>query len=267
MLVTLVSAVFLIQASVQPQAAPLDTMLVASGVRLHFVVHRGTLPVTIVMESGGGATLAKWDGVDRELAKRTNATVVTYERAGFGKSELGPTDLSPATQIRQLGEAISQLGVPSRWIVVGHSYGGLMAVAHADRYRDKVAGVVLIDPMNARFVDATGSFVYSTVPHITAPKNDAERAIERLVRTFDEIKGIARTAEPKLRVPIVVITAGRPMWNREVEDRAWRASHEAIAQAAPGRRLVIAENSGHQVTADRPDTVIDAVLSLLPQSR
>jgi len=139
-----------------------------------------------------------------------------------------------------------------------------MTVVHADLYRDQVAGVVLVDPMNSRFVDATGDFVYSTVPHITEPRNDRERAIARLVNTFDTLLNTARVAEPKIRVPMVVITSTRSMWNsREREDRAWRTSHEAIVAAAPERRLVVAENSGHQIALDRPDTVIDAVVSVV----
>jgi pimeloyl-ACP methyl ester carboxylesterase len=139
-----------------------------------------------------------------------------------------------------------------------------MAVAHADLYRGQVAGLVLVDPMNARFVDATGDFVYSTVPHITAPATDAERAMARLVSTFGSLLDVARVAEPGLRMPMVVITSTKSVWNnREREDRAWRASHEAIVAAAPGRRLVVAENSGHDIARDRPDTIIDAVVSLL----
>jgi pimeloyl-ACP methyl ester carboxylesterase len=117
--------------------------------------------------------------------------------------------------------------------------------------------------MNSRFVDATGDFVYSTVPHITEPRNDRERAIARLVNTFDTLLNAARVAEPKVRAPIVVITSSRSMWNnRERENRAWRASHEAIAAAGPERRLILAENSGHQIALDRPDTIADAVVSL-----
>jgi pimeloyl-ACP methyl ester carboxylesterase len=139
-----------------------------------------------------------------------------------------------------------------------------MAVVHADLYPDQIAGVVLVDPMNSRFVDATGDFVNSTVPHITEPKNDRERAIARLVNTFDTVLNAARIAEPKIRAPMVVITSTRSVWNnREHEDRAWHASHEAIVAAAPKRRLVVAENSGHLIEIDRPDTVIDAVVSLL----
>ncbi len=263
MLATLFASVVLLAGS--HLAPPVDTMVDVGGYRVHARIHRGTVPVTILMEAGGGATLARWNGVDSVIAQRTGATVVAYERAGFGGSELGLLDLHPVTQVKQIGAALERLGVPSRRILVGTSYGGLMAVVHADLYRDRVAGVVLVDPMNSRFVDATGEFVRSTVPHITSPRNDSERATARLVNTFKDLLGPARTAEAGIRAPMVVITSSRSMWNREAEDRAWRASHEAIVAAAPGRRLVVAENSGHDVARDRPDIIIDAVVSLLAQ--
>jgi pimeloyl-ACP methyl ester carboxylesterase len=259
------SAVLLLHGSSPAEAvAPLDTMIDVGGYRLHLRIYRGSIPLTILMESGGGASLARWSGLDSVLARRTRATIVAYDRAGFGGSELGPADLLPITQVRDIATALDRLGVPSRRVVVGTSYGGLMAVVHADLYRDQVAGVVLVDPMSSRFVDATGDFVRSTVPHITDPKTDGERAIARLVLTFHSLVDVARVAEPRIRAPMVVITASKPMWNnREDMDRAWRASHEAIAAAAPGRRLVVAENSGHHVALDRPDTIVEAVVSLL----
>ena len=266
MLVLFMSFVVL-SGAVRPQATvPIDTLIDFGGYRVHCRIHRGTAPMTILMESGGGATLGGWGGLDSVLARRTHATVVAYDRAGFGQSELGPSDLDPVAQVQQVGAALDRLGVPSRRIVVGASYGGLMAIVHANVFADRVAGIVLVDPMSARFVDATGDFVYSTVPHITDPRNDGERATARLVRTFESILNRARAAEPALRQPMVVITSSRSMWgNREREDRAWRTSHEAIAASAPARRLVIAENSGHQIAFDRPDTIIDAVVSLLEQ--
>jgi len=265
MLAALVASAFLVQGSAStPTVVAVDTMVDVGGYRVHCRIHRGTIPLTILMETGGAATLASYGGLDSVLARRTNATVVAYERAGFGESELGPPRLDPITQVNQAGTLLDRLGVPSRRILVGHSYGGLMVVAHADLYRDQIAGVVLVDPMNSRFVDATGDFVYSTVPHITQPRNDRERAIARLVNTFDTLLNSARVAEPKIRAPMVVITSSRSMWdNRVREDRAWRASHEVIVAAAPNRRLVVAENSGHQIALDRPDTVIDAVVSLV----
>jgi hypothetical protein len=68
---------------------PVDTMVQASGRELHFVLYRGRLPVTILLEAGGGADLTSWADVPRMVARETGATVVSYDRAGLGRSELG----------------------------------------------------------------------------------------------------------------------------------------------------------------------------------
>jgi pimeloyl-ACP methyl ester carboxylesterase len=127
----------------QSLPAPLDTLVDVGGYHLHMVVYRGTRPLTIVMESGGGAGLAAWSGVEAKLAERTGATVVAYDRAGFGESGMGPADLTPRQQVRQLHEALERLGTAPDRIVVGHSYGGLLALMHAHLYPERVRGLVL----------------------------------------------------------------------------------------------------------------------------
>jgi len=54
-----------------PLPAPLDTLVDVGGYHLHMVVYRETRPLTIVMESGGGASLAAWSGVEARLAERS----------------------------------------------------------------------------------------------------------------------------------------------------------------------------------------------------
>lgn len=242
----------------------LDTLLDVGSYHLHFVVHPGTKPLTIVMESGGGATLDAWSGVDAELARRTGATVVTYDRAGFGGSETGPAGLTPQEQVRQLNDALERLGTPPERIVIGHSYGGVMAVLQAHLYPDRVRGLVLVDPMNARFVRATGEFVYSTVPHIEHPATRRDTALVRMVAGFDALIHDPGASDAGLRMPMMVLTAGELWWGKPDIDRAWREAHEAMAQAAPNRRLVIVEGSKHQIPKRRPDAIVSAVLSLLP---
>ena len=57
----LFSAAVLILLSAAPQlTSPEDTLLDVGEYRMHLVVHRGTTPLTIVMESGGGASLDAW---------------------------------------------------------------------------------------------------------------------------------------------------------------------------------------------------------------
>jgi hypothetical protein len=41
-----------------------------------------------------------------------------------------------------------------------------------------------VDPRNSRFIEATGDFIYSTVPKIDRPSNNRERTVVRMVATF-----------------------------------------------------------------------------------
>ena len=161
-------------------------------------------------------------------------------------------------------EALARLGTPEARIVVGHSYGGIMAVlqAHLDRGRGRVRGLVLVDPMNPRFVAATGDFVQSTVPHIEHPATARDSATARLVATFDALVRDPDAGDAGLTMPIVIITAGEAWWRKPAIDSAWRSAHAAMAAAAPHRRLVVADSATHEIPARRPDTIVDAVVSL-----
>lgn len=57
------------------------------GYRLNFRVIPGRAP-TIVLESGGGADSSQWSSLQPELARVTGLAVVSYDRAGFGDSDL-----------------------------------------------------------------------------------------------------------------------------------------------------------------------------------
>lgn len=256
-------------ASLAPPSPPVvhDTLLDVGGYAMHLVVHRGSRPLTVVLESGGGADLANWAGVDSTLARRSGATVVAYDRAGFGRSGTGPLHLTPREQARHLHEALQRLGTPPTRIVVGTSYGGMMAVLHAHLYPANVQGLVLVDPMNPRFVRATGDFIYSTVPRVEQPVTGRDTALARMVRTFPAFVRDAAAGDADLRIPIVVITAGTPWWGKPDIERAWRASHQAIAGAGPERRLVVAEGARHLIAQERPGTIVEAVVSLTAQRR
>lgn len=257
------NAAILLSLSLLAAPAPLDTMVTVGDHALHFVVHRGTRPATVVLEAGGAADLTSWGDVPARVAARTGATVVAYDRAGLGGSGLPATALTPEAEVRDLRAALDRLAVPDATVLVGHSYGAMLALLHAGRFPERVVGLVMVDPMNPRFIRATGDFVFSTVPTIPNPTTDRERVIARMVATFPALIDEVATIEPALRQPMVVITAGEAWWGRPEVDAAWRAGHAAMAAAAPGRRLVVADGSDHDVPDARPELIVDAVESLL----
>ena len=242
---------------------PADTLLDIGDRHLEIEIRRGTEPVAIVFENGGGASLDDWGTVPDSIAAHSGATIVRYNRAGTGRSELGPDTLTPVAEVRALIEALDALGVPNRRVVVGQSYGGLLSVLHADLDPEGVAALVLVEAMNSRFIRATGDFIYETVPSYPEPADDAQRLIARMTRTLEGVTARADAVEPSLRIPIVVITAGVPWWWKEGIPEVWSQSDRDIAAAAPGRELVVAEGSRHRVSVDRPDVVVDAILRIV----
>jgi len=94
------------------------------------------------------ATLAacslSWSRVQPSIARVTRACA--YDRAGFGWSEGG---LMPRTAGRiadELHQLLEIAAVPGPYILVGHSYGGLVMRVFAARHAAAVAGLVLIEP-------------------------------------------------------------------------------------------------------------------------
>lgn len=81
-----------------------------------------------------------------DLVGRLEGTyrVIAVDRPGLGYSDsLGPADSDPREQARILRLALAQLGV-RRPIVVGHSYGGSVAMGFALEAEAQTAGIVLL---------------------------------------------------------------------------------------------------------------------------
>jgi pimeloyl-ACP methyl ester carboxylesterase len=100
---------------------------------------------TVVLEAGGSGegTTGAYFGLEERLA--AFATVLTYDRAGSGRSD-GPPHRRVAEMADDLDAVIHSLGCATPVVVVGWSAGGLVAEIFAARHPDKVAGVVLLDP-------------------------------------------------------------------------------------------------------------------------
>lgn len=100
---------------------------------------------TVVFTAGLGAWSATWAKVQPEVAKVTRACA--WDRAGFGLSD---GDASHAQTVDQttadLERALKGAGIKGPYVLVGHSAGAYETLAFADRHRQEVAGVVLVDP-------------------------------------------------------------------------------------------------------------------------
>jgi pimeloyl-ACP methyl ester carboxylesterase len=246
-----------------------DTLIQVGDQSLHFRIASGRLPA-IVLESGGGADASEWAGLLPQLAETTRSAVVSYDRAGFGRSDLPSTPYDVRRELAALHSALQHLHLADSIIIVGHSYGGLLAQIYAHEYSRTVLGLILVDPNTVAFVDAVGgasSPLLAVSFDTTRPLSKLEMAGKRQVDAFPQTVAVARRAPASTHLPMVVVTAGSPFWPTDAANRAWRAAHEALAGGGSRRWLVIATGAGHQIPAARPDLIIAAVAQILSITR
>ena len=113
--------------------------------RLHLHEQGQGSPV-VILESGIGATSLSWAVLQPKIAEFTK--VVSYDRAGLGWSTHASGRRTVSGMVDELHCLLSEAQVKPPYVLVGHSFGGLLVRAYASTYPSEVAGLVLVDPVS-----------------------------------------------------------------------------------------------------------------------
>lgn len=113
--------------------------------RLHYRCEGAGTP-GVVMDAGIAASSLSWSRVQPAVARFTLAC--SYDRAGLAWSEPATTPRSLATLVDELHMLIHHAGLPAPYVLVGHSFGGLVIRAFARAHIAEIAGLVFVDPLH-----------------------------------------------------------------------------------------------------------------------
>jgi pimeloyl-ACP methyl ester carboxylesterase len=120
---------------------PQGRFIVAEGVRLHYL-ERGEGRPLILLHGMGSLSADFATSVLDALAAEHR--VIAFDRPGYGYSARpGRMAWAPGRQARLIHMAATRLGV-ERPIILGHSWGALVALAYALMYPQQTAAVVLL---------------------------------------------------------------------------------------------------------------------------
>jgi pimeloyl-ACP methyl ester carboxylesterase len=260
------------RAAAHGQAAQaVEKLIDVGGYNLNFRIIPGQ-GLAILLESGGAMDSTEWNALAPRLAQETGATVIAYDRAGFGKSDLPETKYDLREDTAALWRGLRTLGLDRNLILVGHSYGGFLIRFEAAEHPDAVRGLVFVDPFTVEFVDMFGIEYCNNHPLMGKLPFDTsrpetlskfQRAAVRMVgapdRNLAEKIAVMRKAVIPEGIPVRVITAGTTFLPKPEEQKAWRESHERFTASIKGAMLIVAEKSGHMIPFSQPDLVVSVV--------
>jgi len=237
------------------------------GGRSLFVECIGSGSPTVLLEAGFGGTSNNWAAVLTELGRTTRTCA--YDRAGLGASDAIPGVHDAGDEIKDLERLLDRARIAPPYVLVGHSYGGLLARLFAHAHPEQTGGVVQVDA-EGRDSWRRGLAAW---PKSLAP--GARRAIaEREVLRGVDMRASAALASGIRSLgdkPLVVLSAARerelftgvpsavyPRWNR-----VWRAMQHELARLSSDHAHVLALRSDHFIQNDQPDLVIRAIRAVV----
>jgi pimeloyl-ACP methyl ester carboxylesterase len=262
---------------------------------------------TVIMEGGLGGTSLDWSLVQPEVAKITRVCSYDRAGLGWSEPNPSNAPHTSEQITEELHTLLTNTGITGPYLLAGLSAGGMHVQMFANRYPDEVLGMVLVDPTPAklmasfsaderkvlvpnldqfgiiqklepfgllRFLPIPGSEALEKLP---SEIQDRVRAVNLRTGAADALYQDAAGFEPSIlqtaalapmpsKLPVTVIWHGIPAEPLELDPIA-ESSLRKIAEQSEYGNFVIAENSGHYITFDRPDVVIEELNALLKIAR
>ena len=253
--------IFALSFTIHSQTA--DTLVDIDGYNMHFNIMKGE-GTPILFEAGGGDDSSVWAPILERIHKITGTTLITYDRSGFGQSELNPklknySDFDIENGIKELETGLAKLGYDDDIILVSHSYGGLYNLLYANKHPKKVKSIILIDATlsdfwNDDFLAMRDMFVDIN----TIPKGTGDYYLNY---NYNEIMRSLRNTQFPENIPVTNIFPDKsaPVYPEEYSNR-WKKVHVDLGNNNNNITNIVAESSGHAIFNDNPGLVINAIV-------
>ena len=281
-----------INSGLKPVPVPFSSgqFVSVDGLKLHYVSKGSGRPVVLIHGNPGSHqdySLA----VLGQVAQSFRA--LAFDRPGHGYSERHDgLKATVEVQARLLRDSLQKLSI-EKPLLVGHSWGGALALAAAIEYEDELSGLVLLAPAAypsdssewwsiLPFIPLLGNLFVKTLTCLFGPgmvrdglrkayhpepvQEDYLQLAEALWTRPEQVRACAydektlsaslrvlRQHYAEIRLPVVIVTGDSDLVLKP--DEHARPLHRTI----PGSKLVVLPRTGHQIPQTRPESVIEAI--------
>ncbi len=224
---------------------------------------------------GSGLLVHSSEAVLPSVARFTR--VCAYDRPDVRSD--GPDVSTPRDQphtvdldVDDLRTLLGALGEPAPYVLVAHSYAGVIADLYARTHPDTVGGVVMVDAVSEQIADVVGPAELAAWDATNAMTTPQVREGVQLIDAFGRITA----APPMPAVPAVVLSADKP-WRTDllpadatggpqVTFADWLAAQDRLATALQAEHIADT-HSGHDIYLYNPGVVVAAIRDVVTAAR
>lgn len=217
----------------------------------------------IIFECGLGNDAGVW--TEENIRKPISAIsdMVVYDRAGYGKSEKGPSPRNIDRLSDELAAVIASAAGNRKVIIVSHSLGGLIARAYAIKNPAKIAALLFLDPSHELYnhwTQAEEDKLYETNIPIYGAQSGTVQEIRELREDLDYMRTLPNLPD----VPVRVITSMQTSATISAADRQLLFNaHESLKTGITDFQHLATTKSGHMIMLDEPLLVTENIRQLL----
>ncbi|OBK10978.1 alpha/beta fold hydrolase [Mycobacterium asiaticum] len=265
---------------------------IGNGHHLYLECHGSGGP-TIILESGYHNSADPWNQSDAAApavgpavlpALARGHRVCAYDRPGTLRHSDPPTIAersSPVPMPRTAADVVADLHalleaghVPSPYVLVGHSLGGLFIRLYAQTHPEQVRGLVFVDAFGVEIPDLMGSdwpayrqALDAAPPQLKDPSSfevvDIDRSVAQVAAapSFPPVPTVVLTRTEPFTIP-----PDLPADKSAKLEQAWRDAAAALVALRPQTPYIEASGSDHFVQIHQPDLVAAAAELVIQRS-
>jgi pimeloyl-ACP methyl ester carboxylesterase len=256
----------------------------------------GTGSPTVVLESGIHDSSDTWTLTDTTPPAHSPPSVFAgvarftrvcmYDRPGTIRYTNPPsltTRSTPAKMPRTLSSMVADLHallthahVPSPYVLVGHSYGGLIVRLFAQTYPARTVGLVFVDAFGTNIRRLFGRRLWPLyVKLLNRPGTALDHQPGFETVDVDNAFNAIKRAKPLPRIPLAVISKTEPFATApgvpgQVTtrlERVWPRVQDLLVTLEPQTPHVLATGSDHYVQIRDPDLTISIIRLIVERAR
>ncbi len=242
------------------------------GGRSMYLSCSGSAGPTVILD--GGTTL-DWGPIQTEVGAFARACSYDKPNAEWGRSDPVAGRRTATHAVGDLAALLDAADVPGPYVLVGHSRSGLFAQLFAIEHPADVAGLVLVDSQHHAQGEREAELVRRFLDDRDSAANEPgqEAALVDPLgfddhQSFAEVKA-ALADRPFPQIPLVVITHTVPSDFGVSPEMAaaveamWQELQTDLTRLSPHSSQVMAEGASHEIPAERPDIVVEAIRTVI----